>query len=346
MLKKIKNQFATWKIVFFSKYWSDPVWSKVISAIIISLGGGVIVFLISAARSISNNQTLKTTLTDTLNFFVSYTLVNNSLLAILAVALLYKAILFIKSIRFITKQKDGKEYLRYIKETSTSFVYGRIAEAFPGERDLKWYDNSKDIRMRLNVFFRQPIEFETTSEYGKSSTPIWWFRGGANSNIINFKILSKKTLLIGYKELKVKRIAVMKHSDYKKCFIYVESSALEPVGIYNMAIGYEALAIEKIGYLSEEYAIFKGKPITREQYDDGAIFVRGRSIDVRTKAELRVRYLSTYNFIIAAAHSPFASANFRNESRNHFDDVLSGKMSYDDFFKYLETVKKDPLEMI
>jgi hypothetical protein len=94
--------------------------------------------------------------------------------------------------------------------------------------------------------------------------------------------------------------------------------------------------IETFGYSWEEYGLLGKKLIRREEYDDGAIVINGEIVDA-SNAELRVRYLSDYNFIIAAQQSPYSSNKFERESEDMFNDLLKGKMTAESFFEYLDT---------
>ena len=81
-------------------------------------------------------------------------------------------------------------------------------------------------------------------------------------------------------------------------------------------------------------------PIRREDYDDGATVIRG---EVRSAmgAELRVRYLSTYNFIIAAKGSPYNSRKFDRESKTYLNGILKGEVEPDAFFEFLNEFEKN-----
>ena len=58
--------------------------------------------------------------------------------------------------------------------------------------------------------------------------------------------------------------------------------------------------IKQYGYCREEYGFYKDKiAISREEYDDGSAVINGKVTDTKG-SKLRVRYLSSYNFIIAA----------------------------------------------
>lgn len=66
-----------------------------------------------------------------------------------------------------------------------------------------------------------------------------------------------------------------------------------------------------MGYDYEEYGLVSGKTfITRAEYDDGAAVIDGRLTQVCDRSELRVRYTTPYNFLIAANGSPINNSRF------------------------------------
>ncbi|MFA5404806.1 MAG: hypothetical protein WC358_07730, partial [Ignavibacteria bacterium] len=112
--------------------------------------------------------------------------------------------------------------------------------------------------------------------------------------------------LINVTEYEIKRIAVYHSYSRFKNFIYVEVNPEIPTGINSyMTIEYIESLIKENRFPTEEYAIFDGKIIKREEFDDGSAEINGEVIDIAGKAELRMRYLSPYNFIIAAKASSF-----------------------------------------
>ena len=125
-------------------------------------------------------------------------------------------------------------------------------------------------------------------------------------------------------ELNIERIAVYRRGAYYQSFVYVEVTPDEPTGLYDIDNNSIQERIKTIGYATEEYAIFQDTMITRECYDDGAAVIEGIPTDISGAAELRVRYLSKYNFLIAPKFSPINSKEFDRLSINLFDEMLSG----------------------
>jgi hypothetical protein len=78
--------------------------------------------------------------------------------------------------------------------------------------------------------------------------------------------------------------------------------------------------------------------LTREEYDDASKVIKGKVVDT-FGSQLRVRFLSDYNFLIAANQSPFNSRKFDNESRESMNKILKGEMNADDFIDSLKEYK-------
>ncbi|NUJ80258.1 hypothetical protein HUN39_09475 [Methylocystis sp. FS] len=204
---------------------------------------------------------------------------------------------------------------------STVCFWERFAQAFPGVRGIEWFDEPGAIRERLGILLAPPLV------YG-SSTPIWWWRGGRNLQITKFAVDGDHYLMDG-DELKIVRVAAVNPGPYKHCFVYVEVDALSPIGLYEHTA--ERIAEVKAGndvfsFYSEEYAIVDGKHlITRAQYDDGGAVIEGRLQDTRGRAKLRCRYVTPYNFIIAAGGAPIGQASYDQRLEEILDQMLNGQ---------------------
>ena len=103
--------------------------------------------------------------------------------------------------------------------------------------------------------------------------------------------------------------------------------------------------INSFGYSWEEYGLIKNwigwkTPIRREDYDDGATVIRGK-VRNTFNAELRVRYLSDYNFIIAAKGSPYNSNKFTRNSKRYLNGILKKEIDPNDFFEFLKEFNKN-----
>ena len=69
------------------------------------------------------------------------------------------------------------------------------------------------------------------------------------------------------------------------------------------------------------------------EYDDGTAVIDGKVVDIENEAELRIRYLTPYNFIICAQFNP---VNEKNDSimKIYIDGILQGRYSINDIVKF------------
>ncbi|HEX4372492.1 MAG TPA: hypothetical protein VHZ50_04210 [Puia sp.] len=174
---------------------------------------------------------------------------------------------------------------------------------------------------------------------GFSSQPLWWFREMSSMYIQHFEKLSKTKVLMGVKELEVKRMAVNIDQAYYKCFVYLEVKGEKQTGLYNLNDTDIKRHIENFGYSWEEFGLYKNIRIKREEYDDGAAIIKNKVIET-FGAKLRTRFLTDYNFLIAGHDSPYNSHRFEKDSNKYFDGILTGKVEAERFFEFLDTFQK------
>lgn len=187
--------------------------------------------------------------------------------------------------------------------SSTAFFAERFARAFPGVREPRWFDQSDDIRRRLDRLLGAPIRF-------KNTTPVWWW-GHGNLPIESFDHMEDRTYLMGPTELKIARMAAIPGAAYWGHCVYVEVEAMPPSGAHPIAEASIAAALEMNGYAREEYGLFDGSiPVSRAEYDDGGAEVGGDLVDLHGRVKLRERYLTPYSFLIAPHGSPVNEGRF------------------------------------
>lgn len=337
----LKDNIVKFKDVVLKKYWNDPVWSKVISAIIIAVGTTLII----AIKSIYKKISFLSVAEHFFEYLLSTTEINNLIIWISLFIICWSLYFFIKAVflkikatKRETKSDEVKE-LPIIYDHSTVFFSYRLASAFPGQRGLKWYD-SKTAVNRLEIVFQDPIDFKANINSQYVTDPIWWFRGHRAMFIKKFKKISKTKILLGHDELEINRIAVYIGDSYYECFIYFEIKGEKQTGLYNRTDEDIEETKNRRGYDNEEYALFGRKPISREQYDDGATIINGKVVEA-FGAKLRVRYLTNYNFILAAKESPYNSRKFDRESNDYFNKILKAEITPETFFDYLNTFTKN-----
>jgi predicted nucleotidyltransferase len=196
--------------------------------------------------------------------------------------------------------------------SSTALFADRFSAAFPGVRSISWFTERDDIEQRMLALLRDPLRFP-------DGLPIWYWRGG-NLQIESFRRLAPGLFLMDIDELLISRVAAIHGSSYKRHFVYVRCDAMESTGLYRTSTSDRQAAIEQSGFDYEEYGLVSGEtPVKRSEYDDGAAMINGRLTDLRGRSELRVRYTTPYNFLIAANGSPI--------NNNRFDSVLVAQLN-------------------
>ena len=190
----------------------------------------------------------------------------------------------------------------------TVFFHHRICSSFPGVRELQWFQDPQEALDRLELLLKKPLFFEKSVGHGTTCDPLWWFRPLRALYVKRFRRINETRCLLNYDELEVEKIAVFRSNAYWQSFVYVQTKADVPIGIYSYAPEDFKRMKNNFGYAYEEYGLFEDIPITRECFDDGAAVIDGKVTDT-FGAELRGRYLSKYNFIISSKFS-LLSENF------------------------------------
>jgi DNA-binding transcriptional regulator YhcF (GntR family) len=170
-------------------------------------------------------------------------------------------------------------------QKSTVFFYERVCDAFPGIRELHIIDDPNEAVSRLCILLRAPLQF-------KVYCPIWMIFSVGSVSIKSCGAIDKKHVLLQPYELNINKLAIYRPPTYWQYFVYLECAPDEPTGIYpHTTKGYIAQMAKDMGRCYEEYAIGEDQFLTREEYDDGAIFRNGKSISI-TGAQPRIRYLT------------------------------------------------------
>lgn len=230
---------------------------------------------------------------------------------------------------FITLEKDVLPSIR--GQSSTVFFSTRFGKAFPGVEGIQWFKKPEEAVERLEILFKEPFCFS-------DSTPIWWWRNG-DMHIDSFRILSPDTVLIDNQEFIIDEIAAVNAGSYYQNFIYIKTKASEPSGIYNRPVQDQ---IDYWGYAWEEFGLFRGRPIRRAELDDGAAVIDGKVVDLGGEAEVRVKYLSPYNLILAPQGSPVNNNHFDQLRNKLLNGILKGENTLEDLTtEILKLPKRD-----
>lgn len=241
---------------------------------------------------------------------------------------------------------DSKDLAIKATEESTVFFARRMAEAFPGVRGVCEFSDRKEINKRLSILLQAPLKFEQGLDRADTD-PVWFFRAGAAEDIQSFLRIGNNKVLMNTDELLIKRIVVYRDSGrYYGQYVYVEVEADKPCGCYSHNEDTMKYMIDKRGYYDEEFAVFKPswylpeRKITRQEYDDGSAMVNGKPMRLHGRAELRLRYLTSYNFILAAKFSPFNCHEFDRTSGEYLKGMLNGTISVKQFDEYMMVFPK------
>ena len=227
-------------------------------------------------------------------------------------------------------------------EESTEMFSRRIANAFPGDRGLVVHTELNEIESSLKALLQYPLDFK--AGYPSATTdPIWWFRGGSAEHIKSFKQLRGRQFLMNYEEINIKRIAVYRDSGrYYAQYVYVETMVKKHPAYNNKESENIKKIVRDLGYYDEEYALFKpfklfpAKKITLQEYDDGACRLFGKLINIKGRAERRMKYLTPYNFIICAKFAPYNSHEYDRTSGEYLNKILKNEITIEDFNNYMK----------
>ncbi len=232
-----------------------------------------------------------------------------------------------------------------LHDATTVFFSQRIGQGFPGVRGLKVYEDPNEIALHLDAFFKAPIEFGEALHAEGDRNPLWWFRGSSAEEIDSYVRQKDGIVLLGWEELKIRRIAVFAcHSRYYSQYLYVEVDGMPPVFKDRSDSNLIERAVKTLGYCDEEYAVIEQGGmkirITREQYDDGYIEEDGEIVPIHGRAKLRCRFLSPYNFIVAAKFGAYNCAEFCRTSEPYFEGILNKTINLEEFHDYLMSFPK------
>ncbi len=228
--------------------------------------------------------------------------------------------------------------LNWAAVSHSTIFYGRMCDAFPGLRGNEKFVGEEAVN-RLNILLRSPLSVNVSNSiFDGQIVPVWWLRGRANMYVQNFLRTTKDHVLMDIYELHINNIvAVREFGAENRNFVYVQSLPEEETGLYGSSKqwlqDYLQGQLEKnYGYyFKEEYAIWNGRLIKREEYDDGAALIDGKP--VRTiGAELRVRYITPYNFVLCGSDHVLNNTEGSTDIdvTKLFDEILLEKKTIDD----------------
>ena len=226
----------------------------------------------------------------------------------------------------------------YVRQSSTVFFSDRFAQAFPGVRGTASF-TPPVANERLAILLEAPLEFSS----GERSwyEPIWiWTRG--ELAIQRFHVQPDGSALLNVEELNVDEVVAVNPGSYYQQFVYVQTRPSTPTGLYDYSYLSDIVSLR--GTATEEFGIYDGHYITRAEFDDGAAVIDGKPVDVRGSSELRVRYLTPSNFLIAAQNSPINNKRFDSRRKDLLNGILRGDATLNDLVSaILDLPKREPM---
>jgi uncharacterized caspase-like protein len=227
----------------------------------------------------------------------------------------------------ITSEIDT--YKANLPISRATFFEQRFSKSFPGVRGIEKFSSSREAIMRLSKLLEEPLTLKNDKF---KDNPIWWFRGCANSPIINFENLEDDIILINNDELKINKIIAVHPHSYYQLFVYIETYLMLASGLYQWGEQEIQSQIKELGYCCEEFGVYQRKILVkRSEYDDGAATIDGNIVELdRRYTELRVRHLSPYNLVITSIENPFNNLSFDAKFGEIMNNILKGNASIED----------------
>jgi hypothetical protein len=238
-----------------------------------------------------------------------------------------------------------KENRYRISVSSTVFFSNRFSSAFPGVRGIKEFKEASIGLYRLGLLLKEPVYFDEINGHNVVNQPIWWYRGRKNMYIDEFEVVSNEMAILGTIEIYKPKVIVYCSGSYYRSFVYVRISGNEPVGIYGRSKTDIQNMVDNFGYSMEEYGIFNGELITREEFDDGAAVIEGKVYDTIALASLRRRYLTDYNIIICSKFHPFNDVKIGTKFNDIMDRLLIDKeKEFEELVSFAEDLPRHYLD--
>jgi len=154
--------------------------------------------------------------------------------------------------------------------------------------------------------------------------------------------LDDERCLIGDRQFLISRIAAYRDTSDPRQFLYIETRAEPPVGVYQYDEGQIEEAMQRYGYYYDEaYGLWNGRIITAGDYEDRATVIDGKPVAV-WGAEFRIRFLTPYNMILATRHHVMNEGKQDDVFGSLLDGILKGEASLEDLCAVIHRLPLPP----
>lgn len=234
----------------------------------------------------------------------------------------------------VRESEDVDELPSLLGYDKTVIFSNNFAQAFPGVRGIQWFDQADVVSDRLKILLKPPLLYREGHLLG-------WWRGSRNLQIEQFKHIERSHFLMDADELNICKIAAVNAGQYYQSFVYVETKADPPTGLYDTDPVILDREVEDFGFAREEYGLVDGNlPVTRAEYDDGAAVIDGKPVNIGGRVTLRIRYLTPYNFLIAPYTTPINNYAFDESLEIYLNRLIKGDDVFDDMCREILRLPK------
>jgi len=228
-------------------------------------------------------------------------------------------------------EKNGEDAERMMgPQRSIVFFYERFCDAFPGIRGYQRIDGREAVD-RLAVLLQDPLTFG-------GYEPLWQLWDSGSMPIGRFQDRGGQMVLIDRYRYELEYIAAYRSQAYWRSFVTIRWKADVATGLYPDIDEYAQRKAAASDYCPEEYAVWNGRLIMREQYDDGAVFEGGKSIPT-DGARLEVRQLTPGFAFICAQLSALHCPNADRRRDAAVEALMHGQISPEDFSAMAEKLR-------
>ncbi|WP_437298891.1 protein kinase domain-containing protein [Sorangium sp. So ce426] len=219
----------------------------------------------------------------------------------------------------------------YRPAESTAFFHDRMCDAFPGVVDTCLVTSPGEIITRLKHLLKNPLEIERNQ-------PIWEV-GRGTMGVPSFKVLNKTIVLVGHERYRVSKLLGYRSRAYWRDFVLLYWDADEPTGLYPVRTAEElGNRVNRYGYCTEEYGVYGKKLVTRQEYDDGTVFVNGKPKQI--SARLEVRHLTPGAAFLVAQRSPLNDVRFDIERERLLSGLVQGSVAHEQLVAWVEKLPR------